>query len=50
MWSGDGAYIAFVSDRDEALGEIYVMGADGSMVTRVTRNVDAESMLAWSPR
>lgn len=47
-WSPDGQFIAFVSDRDEPLGEIYVMDAAGSNVVRVTRNGVAESMLDWA--
>jgi TolB protein len=49
-WSLDGQRIAFVSARDSALGEIYVMNADGSDVRRLTENDFAEAMLAWAPR
>jgi dipeptidyl aminopeptidase/acylaminoacyl peptidase len=46
-WSPDGRFIAFVSDRDDARGEIYVVNADGSAPRRITSNREAESMLDW---
>jgi len=49
-WSPDGQRIAFVSTRDSAQGEIYVMNADGSDLRRLTENEFAEAMLAWAPR
>jgi Tol biopolymer transport system component len=49
-WSPDGQRIAFVSTRDNAQGEIYVMNADGSDIRRLTDNDLAEAMLAWAPR
>lgn len=49
-WSPDGQQIAFVSERDNRNGEIYVMNADGSDVRRLTDNDLREGMLAWSPR
>ena len=49
-WSPDGQRIAFVSTRDSAQGEIYVMNADGSDIRRLTDNDLAEAMLAWAPR
>jgi Tol biopolymer transport system component len=59
-WSPDGSRIAFVSigDRngrdcgsDECSweGELYVMNADGSGVTRLTRGKGAEARPGWSP-
>jgi len=48
-WSPDGQQIAFVSERDNRNGEIYVMNADGSDVRRLTDNDLREGMLAWSP-
>jgi Tol biopolymer transport system component len=49
-WSPDGRQIAFVSDRDNSLGEIYLVNADGSDVRRLTENKIAELMLTWSPQ
>ena len=49
VWSPDGQRIAFVSERDNASGEIYVMNADGSAVRRLTDNDLSEAMLAWTP-
>jgi TolB protein len=47
VWSEDGRHIAFVSDRDDPRGEIYVMNGDGTDMTRLTFNELAESMLDW---
>lgn len=48
-WSPDGKRIAFVSTRDDANGDIYVMNADGAGVTRLTYNVGhADYTPAWS--
>lgn len=49
VWSPDGQRIAFVSERDESSGEVYVMNADGSDVRRLTDNDLSEVMLAWAP-
>ncbi len=52
-WSPDGTQIAFTSNRDGGGGDMYVMDADGSNVTRLT--IDSEigpvgtSHLEWSP-
>jgi Tol biopolymer transport system component len=49
-YSPDGKRIAFTSDREDPNGEIYVMRADGSRVTRITvspATFDFEP--AWSP-
>jgi len=48
-WSPDGRRIAFVSDRDSTIGDIYVMNADGSDIRRLTDNDVAEAMLSWAP-
>jgi TolB protein len=44
-WSPDGKKIAFVSNRG-GVYQIYVMNADGSNVTRVTRGAEAH-LAAW---
>jgi len=46
--SHGASLIAFVSDRDGA-DQIYVMNADGSRQTRLTRNAAGSSSPAWSP-
>lgn len=49
VWSPDGQRIAFVSERDNSSGEVYVMSADGSDARRLTDNDLSEAMLAWMP-
>jgi len=44
----DGSKIAFASARDGNL-EIYVMNADGSEQTNLTRNEADDGGAAWSP-
>jgi Tol biopolymer transport system component len=44
VWSPDGSKIAFVSNRD-GRRDIYIMNADGSNVTRLTK----DSIIKWSP-
>jgi hypothetical protein len=54
-WSPDGARIAFESDANLGDGnpegdrEIFVMSADGSGVTQLTRNTAHDEGPAWSP-
>jgi len=47
-WSPDGSKIAFESTRD-GRSEIYVMSANGSAVTRLTRRAANDYDPAWSP-
>jgi Tol biopolymer transport system component len=55
-WSPDGTRIAFVSTRSQNAGEIgesseeiWVMGADGSDLVRLTANTVIDDDPAWSP-
>ncbi|MGH9424485.1 MAG: TolB family protein, partial [Thermoanaerobaculia bacterium] len=45
--SPDGSRIAFHSNRD-GQPDVYVMSADGTKVTRVTRTPEFEGTLSWS--
>jgi Tol biopolymer transport system component len=47
-WSPDGSKIAFESTRD-GNSEIYLMGADGSGITRLTHRAANDYDPAWSP-
>ena len=47
-WSPDGRRVAFVSNRD-GQPEIYLMGADGSNLTRVTFSPSVPTLSGWSP-
>jgi hypothetical protein len=47
-WSTDGKSIAFESTRD-GNNEIYVMSADGSHETRLTKNTFGDFNPSWSP-
>jgi Tol biopolymer transport system component len=54
-WSSDGVHIAFSSARAPSLiplnlgEELYVMNADGSHRTRLTRNGTFDGFPAWAP-
>ena len=47
-WSPDGNWIAFASQRD-GNPEIYLMGADGSHVRRLTNHPEEDWQPNWSP-
>jgi Tol biopolymer transport system component len=51
-WSADGTKLSFTSDRDLEPGgprELYVVNADGSCETRLTRSAYAQDTPAWQP-
>ena len=48
VWSNDGKYIAFASDRN-ANFDIYIVAVDGGVAKRVTTNSVSERPLAFSP-
>ncbi len=48
VWSPDGTWIAFSSDRDGD-SEIYVMRADGTDLRQLTDNTSIDSKPSWSP-
>jgi hypothetical protein len=49
-WSPDGRRIAFASDRESESMEIWVMNADGSLVTRLTGSPESYDWHpTWSP-
>jgi dipeptidyl aminopeptidase/acylaminoacyl peptidase len=49
-WSPDGQWIVFASLRDSLYWELYIMGADGSDVQRLTWWEDASDLSpSWSP-
>jgi Tol biopolymer transport system component len=49
-WSPDGTQIAFVSERDNQVPNIFVMRSDGTQVRQITHDTAGKSQLAWSPR
>jgi Tol biopolymer transport system component len=49
-WSPDGKQVVFASRPDaEEVSQIYVMEADGTKVTQLTRGNDEAQYPAWSP-
>ncbi len=48
VWSPDGTMIAFLSERD-GNPEIYVIGVDGSNLTRLTFGNYEEEQIQWQP-
>ncbi len=47
--SPDGKRVAFISRRDDAKGDVFVMRIDGSDLRRVTHEQAAERAPAWAP-
>lgn len=48
-WSPDGDNIAFSRTTVTTQSQIYVMGSDGSKVTRITNNSARDRQPSWSP-
>ena len=48
-WSADGASIAFMASDGGAPDELFTARADGSDVTRLTRDDEIQAWPAWSP-
>lgn len=48
-WSRDGSRIAFVSDRDNEPGDIFVMDGDGGSPTNLTVHPAWDRHSSWSP-
>lgn len=48
-WSPDGSRLAFVSNRDDEAGQIYVIRMDGGEAQQITRLPNGASDPAWSP-
>jgi len=48
-WSPDGSKIVFVSNREGADTELYVMNPDGSNLLRLTDDSLDDTLPAWSP-
>lgn len=52
-WSPDGQHIAFVSDRDNRYGDVFIIAANGENLNNLTANFHGSPhsrSLAWSPR
>jgi len=46
-WSPDGTRLAFVADDTNGYGEVWTIGADGSGLQQVTRNLGVVGTLSW---
>ena len=49
VWSPDGQRIAFVSNRDNSFGDVFVMNADGSDQVNLTNSRSYDVTPSWSP-
>jgi Tol biopolymer transport system component len=49
-WSPDGRRIVFSGDVDSPNSDIYVIGADGQNLRRITTSPTLDTQPAWSPR
>jgi len=49
VWSPDGERIAFISDRDNDFGNLWVINADGSGAERLVHEAHQHASPAWSP-
>jgi serine/threonine-protein kinase len=50
VWTPDGRRVAFASDRDNGIGNLYWVNADGTGdVTRLTDSPNAERAYSWHP-
>ena len=50
VWTPDGRRVAFASDRDNGIGNLYWVNADGTGdVTRLTDSQNAERAYSWHP-
>ncbi|WP_410969100.1 TolB family protein, partial [Salmonella sp. SAL4444] len=49
-WSPKSVQIAFVSDRDNANNDLFIISADGSNPVNLTNNPANDTSPAWSPK
>lgn len=48
-WSPDGETLAFISNRASIRSDIYLVDADGRNLRRLTRSMEVDEHMAWSP-
>ena len=48
-WSPDGQWLAFVSNRDDERGQIYLISVNGGEARQLTNHPNGASDPAWSP-
>jgi dipeptidyl aminopeptidase/acylaminoacyl peptidase len=49
-WSPDGRWLAFLSDRDDDSGQLFVIPTDGGEARQVTRKLSGIEGVVWSPK